>query len=96
MINIHHNYDAANFVYDLFGPCEPLFCLLYETHIQSLSTASIETPHEASQQIPLPPEMIPDSPRSSSNQGGGLFSWIGGSSLVNKVVEKTKASLLGI
>ncbi|XP_022331259.2 protein PRRC1-A-like [Crassostrea virginica] len=55
--------------------------------------ASIETPHEASQQIPVPPEMVPDSPRSSSNQGGGLFSWIGGSSLVNKVVEKTKSSM---
>lgn len=55
--------------------------------------APIETPHEASSQIPIPAEMVPESPKSPSDQGGGLFSWIGGSNLVHKVVEKTKSSM---
>lgn len=59
-----------------------------------LLTAPIETPHEASSQIPIPAEMVPESPKSPSDQGGGLFSWIGGSNLVHKVVEKTKVCVL--
>ncbi|XP_061164298.1 protein PRRC1-like [Saccostrea echinata] len=55
--------------------------------------AQIETPWEASSHIPVPAEMIPESPTSPNNQRGGLFSWIGGSNLVNKVVEKTKSSM---
>lgn len=58
-----------------------------------LLTAPIETPHEASSQIPIPAEMVPESPKSPSDQGGGLFSWIGGSNLVHKVVEKTKVCI---
>lgn len=55
--------------------------------------AQIETPWEASSHIPVPAEMTPESPTDQNNQRGGLFSWIGGSNLVNKVVEKTKSSM---
>lgn len=63
----------------------------------SLEYAAVSTKAPESPQIPhegktKSPEPSAESHTSASGSGYGLFGWISGSSLVNKVVEKTKVS----
>ncbi|XP_035827309.1 protein PRRC1 [Aplysia californica] len=61
--------------------------------VSSAAPESPQIPHEGKSEVP-PPQPAPEQEIVKPQGGGqGLFGWISGNSLVNKMVEKTKSSM---